>query len=84
MSITFNPTSLNDKNDSTLDNIIHAYLMKDIDEIPTELFDCLYDYYDERSYENMIKLGLSIYILHEKVNALHGKNMDSNIVEEVI
>lgn len=84
MSITFNPTSLNDKNDSTLDNIIHAYLMKDIDEIPTELFDCLYDYYDERSYENMIKLGLSIYILHEKVKSLHGKNMDSNIVEEVI
>lgn len=83
-SITFTPTSLNDKNDSTLDNIIHAYLNKDIDEIPTELFNCLYDYYDERSYENMIKLGLCIHILHEKVKSLHGKNMDSNIVEEVI
>lgn len=81
--IDYECTHINDPNNSSLDNIIGTYLHTSIDDMKTEMFDFLDDFYEERSYSTMVKLLMCMYILEQKIDSIHGRNIDSNIIKEV-
>jgi hypothetical protein len=81
--VDYECTHINDPNNSSLDNIIGTYLHTSIDDMKTEMFDFLDDFYEERSYSTMVKLLMCMYILEQKIASIHGRNMDSNIIKEV-
>lgn len=68
-----------------LDKIINKYMdTSDLTTLDSTIFDELYDFDLEETYEHMVKFALCIFILKQKINSLIGRNMDSNIIEEVI
>ena len=85
MNIDYNPKdgAINDPSKSNLDNIIATYLVTDIFDMKSEMFDYLGDFYEDRSYSNMVKIAMCMYILEQKIISIHAKNMDSNIIKEV-
>lgn len=82
-TIDYNPTSINDPNDSSIDNIIGTFIHTPVEDIHSGMFEALDDYYDKRSFSNMVKLLMCMFILERKIESLHGRNMDSNIIKEV-
>jgi hypothetical protein len=56
----------------------------DINKLNSSIFDVLDDFDLEDTYNHMVKFGLCIYILKEKIKSLIARNIDNNIIEEVI
>lgn len=68
-----------------LDIIMDTYLTTpDITNLKSTIFNEIYDFDLDETHEHMVKFALCIFILKQKINSLIGRNMDSNIVEEVV
>lgn len=68
----------------TLDEIIAIYLSDDLNNINSNIFDILEDYDLEEDADTIVKFAICLFILKEKIKSLKGRNMDSNIIKEVV
>lgn len=68
-----------------LDNIVNLYMITDdLNKMNSSIFDILDDFDLEETFDHMVKFAMCIYILKKKIESLIGRNIDNNIIEEVI